>query len=388
MRKKLAFITWKTFRKATEGKTTDEEQQIFDKWLEANEENKSYFIKAMRYFQDLKNDKQRPIKSPSEAFEQFLVASAAPAHKNHRYLHVAATLLILVTAGWFLQLSLKQKDYNTLSQSTPISASQGQIELILSSGQSVLLDKSNSSTIKDKSGAIVQSQGSVDYLSFTSKNPNKEHFNTVKVPRGTDFKVILADSTVVYLNAESSITYPTHFADNIRKVSITGEAYFDVKEDKSKPFIVNMNESSIKVLGTEFNVNTFDEELGIITTLIEGSVMLKNAYNQTAVIKPNEQAIMGQQIDIDIKTVDTRQVVDWRQGQFIFEDEPLKNILADLSRWYNLDIFYEQQELKNLQFTGTLDRNNSVNELLELLELTQSLKFYIKDNALLVKKAE
>jgi ferric-dicitrate binding protein FerR (iron transport regulator) len=385
MNKKNTHIDWRIFRKAASHQLTSDEQLLLDEWLAVHTDNQKYFEKAVRYYQNQDEEKEWDYKP---AFNDFVKSTQKKKRNYFRFAQIAASVIILLACGWLFQVVINTEDYQALSEAQPIQAKEGEVELVLSTGKKVLLKKDGDHQIKEKQGKIQKKGGAVDYLAFEKKKQKYLQYNTINVPRGTDFKLVLSDSTVVWLNAESTITYPIQFADNIREVSITGEAYFDVTPNKEKPFVVEANGTKVKVLGTEFNVNAYRKDEGIFTTLIEGSVAVGNEFGKSVVIKPNEQAITGSSADVVVKEVDVNPILGWRNGLFDFEDEPLGNILEELARWYDFKIFYEDEDLRNYEFTGGINKYEDVNQLLKLFELTQSVKFYVKKDVLLVKKVE
>ena len=385
--KKHMEIDWRLFRKAVDQRLNASDQNVFNAWLADANENQNYFVKAKAFY-----EKQKRVGTPEPidhllAFNAFVKQTKVKSHSRMRQLQVAVSIALLLTTsiiGYFVLNTVP--NFQSLANSTPIKAKTGQVELLLSTGEKVLMKKEGERLIKESQADIKKEESTIDYLAFNQQKKKHKGFNTIKVPRGTDFKVILSDSTVVWLNAESSITYPVQFTSNVRKVKITGEAYFDVAHNKEKPFIVETGNTKIQVLGTVFNVKAYESQNEIFTTLVEGKVLVDNGLGDHVVIKPNEQAISGRSPKLRVKAVDVNQVIAWRLGMFDFEDEKLSDILDELSRWYDLKIFYESADLKEVQFTGGLERYEDLNQLLELFELTKSVKFLVKKDAILVKK--
>jgi ferric-dicitrate binding protein FerR (iron transport regulator) len=185
-------------------------------------------------------------------------------------------------------------------------------------------------------------------------------------PRGGEYQLTLPDGSHVWLNAESSITYPTAFNDNERKVSITGEAYFEVAKDKTKPFKVGIGIATIEVLGTHFNVNTYKEEPTNNVTLLEGSVRIKSVHT-SLVLKPGQQ---GQLSDRGLSLTanpDLEQVMAWKNGMFLMSNTDLSAIMRQVSRWYDVDVFFETNPTHE-KFGGGISRNLPLSEILDLLK--------------------
>lgn len=241
--------------------------------------------------------------------------------------------------------------------------------VLASQGQTVLK--------KDKDGRIIYENAdgkTVDSASI---------FNTIDIPKGGQFQVVLSDGSKVWLNSASSLTFPTVFPKNERKVTITGEAYFEVAKNKHVPFRVITGKQTVEVLGTHFNINGYTDETSIKTTLVEGSVKV-SADAQSAVLKPEEQsAISNSQAGrINITTVDTEDVLAWTTGNFQFEKAEIPLIMRQASRWYNVDIKYEG-EVPHRRFTGSISRNVNLSELLKILKYT-GINFRIADKTIIV----
>lgn len=380
-------IDWKIFRKAVDEKLDASDQKAFDTWLAEAVENQNYFDKAKVF-----HKKQKRFGAPEPidylpAFNSFVEQTKVKSRFKMIQLQVAASIALVLTTtiiGYFVLNRVP--DFQSLADSDPIKVKVGQVELQLSTGEKVFIKKEGERLIKENQVDIKKEASTVDYLAFNQDKKKHKGYNTINVSRGTDFKVVLSDSTVVWLNAESSITYPVQFTSNVRKVKLVGEAYFNVAHNKEKPFIVETGLTKIQVLGTEFNVKAYESQNEIFTTLVEGKVLIDNGLGDHVVMKPNEQVISGALSKLKVSTVNVNQEIAWRLGMFDFEDEKLSDILDDLSRWYDLKIFYESADLKIIQFTGGLERYKNLNQLLELFERTKSVKFLVKKDAILVKK--
>ncbi|MNR12468.1 fec operon regulator FecR [compost metagenome] len=179
------------------------------------------------------------------------------------------------------------------------------------------------------------------------------------------------------MNSSSSLRYPTIFNGGERKVELTGEAYFEVKEDQSKPFKVLTATQKVEVLGTKFSINAFPEEQKVRTTLLQGSVNVQFLNkNKAVILKPGEQAVLSEQ-QLNVITVDTEEFTSWKDGYFLFNNEPIQMAMRKLARWYDVEIVYEG-DFKDIRFGGTVSRSNSLQKTLHLLEYTNKLKFKIE----------
>ncbi|MDP9081787.1 MAG: FecR family protein [Bacteroidota bacterium] len=256
----------------------------------------------------------------------------------------------------------------TLSNGTRINLNEAKNGVLANQGQTVLK--------KDKDGRIIyQAPGK---KAIDSSNT----FNTINIPRGGQFQVVLSDGSKVWLNSSSSITFPTAFSKTERRVTITGEVYFEVAKNKQLPFRVVAGKQTVEVLGTHFNINAYTDESAIKTTLIEGSVKV-SANSNTAILKPEQQSAIFNKTDkIIISTVDTEDVLAWKNGNFQFESAEIPLIMRQASRWYDVDIKYEG-EVPKRRFTGSISRNVNLSELLKMLKYT-GINFKIEGKTIIV----
>ena len=238
--------------------------------------------------------------------------------------------------------------------------------------------------VAKQGGAQIEklTNGQLVYTPLINKS-DKVVFNTLATPRGGQFKLSLPDGSEVWLNAVSSIRYPTAFIGNERKVEITGEAYFEIAHDAAKPFKVIVNGTEVKVLGTHFNINAYNDEATVKTTLLEGIVSLSNAASAVVTLKPGQQAQIGNSRDIKvINNVDIDQEVAWKNGYFSFYKADLQTVMRQIGRWYDLEILYEGK-IPERQFGGKIDRNSNATEVLKILEESK-VHFRIEDGKIVV----
>jgi hypothetical protein len=226
------------------------------------------------------------------------------------------------------------------------------------------------------------SNGQIAYTHERGEVSTKMEYNTLSNPRGSKvIHMVLSDGSKVWLDVASSITYPVSFTGKERRVSITGEAYFEVAHDAMKPFYVNHRDMNIRVLGTHFNVNAFEDEgADIKVTLLEGKVNVNNQASKET-LKPGQQAIVNDKIKI-INDVDLDEVMGWKNGYFEFNNSGLANVLSQVSRWYNVDVVYKGYN-KPRQFMGEIQRDLNLSEILKILA-KNGIQFQIDGNKLIV----
>ncbi|HEV2831769.1 MAG TPA: FecR domain-containing protein [Hanamia sp.] len=312
---------------------------------------------------------------------------------------VAAAILILFSVGGYVMFSSKpvrHKIANTVAVPTKtetddIKPGGNKAVLTLADGSTIVLDHASNGVIGHQGNIKVQKldNGLLIYtINGKQVTENDEaFFNTISTPRGGQYQVTLADGTKVWLNAGSSIRFPVLFTGPKREVEITGEAYFEVAKNKDKPFKVKAHSAEIEVLGTHFNVNAYDDEASIKTTLLEGKVKVSTpGSNQNQVSKflqPGQQAGINKEGKINvIDHADTEEVMAWKDGHFQFKSADLKTILRQISRWYDVDVEYKGNV--NLHFTGQLRMNENVSKVFEKLELTGEVHFKIEGRKIIV----
>lgn len=255
----------------------------------------------------------------------------------------------------------------------------------------VMLRLANGETVQVRSlqDSVGLREGSariwVDTSSFMAYRPMQEMqpdtlvYNVLSVPRSCEYRLRLADGTMVWLNSDSELRYPVNFAGRERRVFLKGEAYFDVARNMDMPFRVEAGEMEVEVLGTEFNMNVYGDDGCLRTTLAEGKVRVSYAATrQACILEPGEQALLEEGA-LSVRQVDLRDIVGWKEGRFVFSDLPLEAIVRQLERWYDVEFDFFDPAAKYYRFTGVIMRHKSLQEVLALLEETTDVKF--KTNA-------
>lgn len=215
---------------------------------------------------------------------------------------------------------------------------------------------------------------------------NELEYNTIRIPRGKQYQLSLSDGTKVWLNADTKFRYPIAFVGDKREVFIeSGEVFFDVTENKEKPFIVNFNKHQVKVLGTQFNIKSYEENNADLVTLAEGSIQIDND-NSSVELVPNQQAVIGRGNNhIKINTVEAKFFTAWTNKRFLYKQEKLEDIMNDLSRFYNIKIFYRNQKVKEEVFSLRLSQEDTFETILENFELTGKVQFEINKNNIIIQ---
>jgi transmembrane sensor len=287
---------------------------------------------------------------------------------NNKVLKIAASFVLIAGAAIFVLTASKTKRETSTAKviNIPINdvkPASGKATLTLADGSTIDLENAGNGSIARQGNAqvIKLSNGELQYKVVNNSNSGNSalEYNTMSTPRGGQYQLLLPDGSKVWLNAASSITYPVTFASNERRVTITGEAYFEVAKDKSKPFRVSADDVNIEVLGTHFNVNAYKDEGPVKTTLLEGSVKINKQ-----IMKPGEAYMDGK-----IFLTNVEQDVAWKNGVFNFNDQNLSQIMLQLSRWYDLEVEFPSGVPKK-QYGGEIGRNLNLSQVLKGLENT------------------
>lgn len=262
--------------------------------------------------------------------------------------------------------------------------------LELADGRKIALsDIKNGSVIRQNGVSIAKTTDG--HLVYTDENPVQDtaanQYNTVTTPNGGEWELRLADGSTVWLNAASSLSYPSNIGSvRQRKVILQGEAYFEVAKDKAHPFLVETKQQTVEVLGTHFNINCYQNENITRTTLLEGRVKISNlSYPGTAVLKPGEQSAVSTS-GINIIQVNTDESIAWKNGYFMFNNERQESIMRKIARWYNVEIDYADPAAKEVMYYGTVSKFEKISKVLRKLEQTGEVRFEIKGNKIIIHK--
>ncbi|NGM63375.1 DUF4974 domain-containing protein [Sphingobacterium sp. SGG-5] len=295
---------------------------------------------------------------------------------------VAAVFLTIVAIGYYWWQPTGRNTASGILADRAVEATSDAPILKLADGRIVSLDRLNAQFQKEY--GVQGDENLLMYLPATSEHKQSPVSQSIETPSGRTYKIILEDGTKVWMNAKSSISFPSAFERDYREVIVQGEVYFEVAHESQRPFRVKTNNQLIEVLGTKFNVNSYSAEDGIVTTLLEGSVRLK-AEGNVQELEPDQQAIFrGNGRPYDVKKIDASAVVAWTNGYLQFRDQPLVDILQKTTRWYEIGLDLDPS-LASQRYTMKFDQRSSIDELLRLLE---DAGFYsvLKNNILIVRQ--
>jgi ferric-dicitrate binding protein FerR (iron transport regulator) len=316
-------------------------------------------------------------------------ARSYPAIPIYRRWAAAAAIILLAGAGlwyWSFHQSMPKNIVLTKTARPAHDATPGISGAILTldDGSQVALDSTGNGIVANQNGSkVMLNNGQLAYEK--SNASGKISYNTMRTPRGRQFRVVLPDGTKVWMNAASSIRYPTAFTGSERKVEIQGEAYLEVAQDASRPFIIAVaGGATIKVLGTSLNINAYPDESSINTTLVTGSIQVAADGDNGVTLVPGKEARLNKRSGkISVHPAAEEQVLAWKNGLFIFEKADIQTIMRQLSRWYDVDVDFNN--ITDKKFSGTIPRNVNVSTVFNILEATGNVHFIITDNKVTVQ---
>ena len=373
------------------GNANDEEQRTLREWLSVSTRNKKIYDE----FKDGKRLEQKIVESQQINWKndyQHFITKRQRTRKNRRMktiIRYAAILTLpIVAAGIFL---LQKNDRQTIvSISEVIKPGEHKAVLITGGGERITLSDSTLSPIQEQNGMIVNvTNNKVSYILPEDSlcTQGSPIFNTLQIPRGGEYFLTLADGTEVWLNAETEIRYPVQFTGDKRVVYLVGEAYFTVAPDKNKPFTVVSTHASVSVLGTQFNFRAYPDERDVQTTLVSGSVIMQSEkYKQQIKLVPGEQGVLEKNSAKLMKQeVNTYLYTAWKDGRFAFRDARLEDLFNILARWYDLSVFYQSPEAKDIRFTGDLNKTDDFKSILKIIEQNERVIFTVNQRTVFIQ---
>ena len=331
----------------------------------------------------------------SEQWELFLKNKKATSADKSKVIKMkvlkwSASIAAIFILGFSLNLFFNTsngKKYQTAKE-VNINPGTPQAELVLSTGETVKLQDSVKTNISEGTITAKNENGLLAYDDSEKQAEIISKTNTLRVPRGAEYQLVLSDGTKVWLNSDSELTYSVPFTGKERKVLLKGEAYFDVTPNKEMPFVVATENQDITVLGTEFNISAYTDDLNTITTLVEGKVKTTSLDNNEVVkenfLLPNEQLTLNKNSKKTRKrTVDPYPYIAWKEGRFSFKNESLESFFTKIARWYDVTVIIDNESIKDIRFTGDLPRYNNMSNILKVIEVEMSVKIKIENNKII-----
>ncbi|MFT3701420.1 MAG: FecR domain-containing protein [Agriterribacter sp.] len=376
-------------KKYNAGLCTEAEKKWLEDWYQTFEWNKSKNIPATE-LQRLKNEAWTAILSQKNtaATNTLYKIDADKKMFRIRWWYYAAAVLIIVSLTTLLKTT-------TVKQTTPvvatvekpvikdIPAGTSKAILVLGDGSSVALDSAAVSQLKEGDGTVIDKQYGKLVYNHPANATSPVLYNTLRIPRGAEYQLVLPDGSKVWMNAASSLKFPTRFTGTERKVFLSGEAYFEVAKNAKKPFKVSTDEGiEVEVLGTHFNVKAYEDENDVKTTLTEGKVKIRKDEN-TVTLAPSQQGLWKKKAqNLTVKEVDAEKEIAWKNGIIEFNDDELPYIMRQLSRWYDVDISFEGAIPKG-SYNGAIPRKATLSEVMQILKVA-GVKYWLDNKKLIV----
>jgi transmembrane sensor len=366
------------------GEATPAEIRELDEWYEQSATDE-------RYAEDMSSSEKLQAKERMfHAINSRIFSAETPVKKISLYNHIArfsvaaAIFIIAFTGLYFYQ---QQNGHNAVQTTrAQITPGKNKAVLTLGNGKKISLTDASNGQIAIQSGIkIVKTKsGQLIYEISATADSKKVDYNSIEAPIGGQWQVILPDQSRVWLNALSSITYPTRFTNGERRVKITGEVYFEIAHNKDMPFRVESREQTVEVLGTHFNVTAYNDEKIMRTTLLEGSVKVLN-HGRTVLLVPGQQVQVSDKSMNVTDNVDLDDVIAWKNGYFKF-NENVESIMNKIARWYNVEVVYEYKPDAKIGFGGEISRNRDLKEVLETIEYSGKVHFKTEGRRIIVIK--
>ena len=385
-------------RRILDGNAPEEEVRMLMRWMKEDESHREYFNMLKKVWNMTNGPKLSPERKSGE-MERFVGYMHHSSLKKKKHLEFKiGRLWYRYAAVWLIPLSLLGIYFWLGQASGPVRVNMGtdinfgKPVLMMADGREVILEQRNG-MIEGSSETGIQND-SLSGLNYTGAKlqenvaMDEEVYNTLSIPVGGFYQLSLSDGTKVWLNSMTELRFPVTFTGEEKKVYLTGEAYFEVVHDSEHPFIVATEKGiEVKVYGTEFNMNTYQE--GVVqTVLVQGKVGIRaNVTGQECMLAPKQLAEYTKETGmIRVKEVDPYKYIAWKDGKFVFEGETIEEIMERLRRWYDVEVFYENELLKQKRFTGVISRYENIEQVLHLIGGLATLHFEVKGNVVTVKK--
>ncbi|WP_294142297.1 FecR domain-containing protein [uncultured Sanguibacteroides sp.] len=367
------------------GTITGVERERLQEWLEASTKHKQIFESII--LSSSFRDKQEIYRRFDVYYDYDRIGKKIARKKRFlikRYISVAAMILFLVSSGVFYWLH----DFSGKNISVPsrmLFPGKPVASLILSDGSTRNLGK-DSFRLTEGNQQLTNKRNTLVYErnSFVSTD-TVEKYHEIRVPRGGEYQLVMSDGTHAWLNAESSIRYPVVFKKGERNIWVSGEVFLEVAKDSVHPFVVHHPELDIRVLGTKFNIRGYKDEGEVVTTLVEGQIAIGFKQGEKIILSPFEQLtyhVKEKKGRVDI--VDTELYTSWKDGVYLFKTQRLEDIMKLISKWYDVNVVYRDEKVKDIVFSGRLKRYENAESLLCVFEKLGEIKFVIQDNTVVV----
>lgn len=371
--------------KSLMGTITDAEKKELNDWLNQVEE------KPLEIPGEIAKNKERYGEYLFQQIsEQTGIKPETQTTKLWPRIAIAAAIAFIVIGAYLFRSTFTKTDNDTNALvAADIAPGKNGATLTLANGTKIFINDALAGNIANQSGVkITKTKDGQIIYEITDQGTTKIEYNTLTTTRGEQTQVRLPDGSLVFLNAASSLKYPTSFAKSAkRSVGLTGEGYFEIAKNKSHPFIVETEKQRVEVLGTHFNINAYKDEKAVRTTLLEGSVKvapLTNNKTKSSILKPGQQSVFDEN-GIQVTEVDMEEAMAWQKGYFSFYDEDISTVMRKVSRWYDIEVEYQGQ-LPEVGFNARIDKYSNIKDVLRILEKSKAVHFKIEGRKVIVSK--
>lgn len=369
------------------GELDEREEENVRVWLEASPENRNAYESLMKDYLRIRWV-QENVQIREEQAKKIIFSSLKKKRNLTPYYGVAASIAVLLIVTLFFFIREDKQIVSEKLVTSEIKPIQSKAILVLSTGEQIQLTKSTQK-IQEQDGSVlkIDSVMGVQYDSLSTKRAEKPIYNKIVVPRGGEYFVTLSEGTKVWLDADSELEYSVFFSGDFREVKLKGNAYFCVTKKNDKPFVVRAGEFSLKVYGTEFNVNAYDLQ-NIETVLVNGSIGFKaNESTPERMMEPNELAVSDSRTGLsEIHQVDIYPYIAWKNQNIVFVNERLESIMEKMARWYDVTVFFQDESLKDLRFDCNMRRYTDIRDLFFFLEKTSNARFALNGRTVVISK--
>lgn len=364
------------FKKYEAGTLSEDERRLLEKWYNRYASEGTRQVNHVELEERLKSVAGKiPVRY-----------RAAKMRRMYYRIAAAASVLIILTAGtwWFYHRDVVENQI----VKNDITPGSNKAILTLADGRTIDLSENQRGIVVSDESINYQDGSNLTIVSSDQISGAENALLKLTTPLGGTYQITLSDGTKVWLNAASTLKYPSRFSGHVREVEVTGEAYFEVTPDANKPFKVFSKGQAIEVLGTVFNVQVYADEQEAKTTLVEGSVQIVNQISKTVrKLQPGEQSSVLDG-NTDIARVDVAEYTAWKDGLFRYNNQPLEDIMRNMSRWYRVKVVYENESLKHERFVGMVSRYSNISAALTVLEEVGGARFSVEGNTVTVRKKQ
>ena len=377
-------IDWRLIKRSLVSSLDEEDERVLETWLNESKKHRELYDNMKRFVSEREDFHLDEM--TRKRFKRDFEARMNMAYKKRnqrlwvKVMSYAAMLVIPVIVGvlfWSRQPEIEAVDYGI----GPIEHGVRKATLVLNDGKVLSLDTSRM-FLKEINGVSVHTSDQALVYVDSLQDEDVQLQNRLITPKGGEYTIMLADGTKVWVNANTEIRYPVKFSGNERRVYLEGEAYFEVAKDSLRPFYVEVGDMNVKVLGTSFNISAYPNSKRQ-TSLVDGCVTI-NWNQQQVTLHPGQQATETTR-ELQVRQVNVSNYVGWIDRRFVFKDKRLGEILEDLERWYDVEVFVTDDKIRDLHLTANFQKYEKIDKVLEIIEYAACVKFEIKDRMIIVR---